>query len=275
MRTSGASVRVRFAPPPQVDGFQAHLPLISALRNQGMRKRHWERLSAAVGFELEPGAGFSVSRALELGLQNFLPQARAPSGAPRRRATLPSSPARRPSATLLRNGPHSSAPRHGPRNATRNTSRASYRAPAPRPRVTPRAARRGAQGEAVGEVAAKEFALERALDKMQGDWTGVVFAFSEWRETKTYILKGLDDIQMLLDDQIVKTQSMRASPNIGPFEDRVRLWERKLNLMQEILDAWLACQQARARARGHARIAPVSEPTAPSPRAAELRARRV
>ena len=102
----------------------------------------------------------------------------------------------------------------------------------------------GVQVEEVGEVAAKEFGLERTLDKMQADWTGVALSFSEWRETKTYILKGLDEIQMLLDDQIVKTQSMRASPFIGPFEDRVRLWERKLNLMQEILDAWLACQQA-------------------------------
>ncbi len=37
---------------------------------------------------------------------------------------------------------------------------------------------------------------------------------------------------MILDDQIVKTQSMRASPYIGPFEDRVRLWETKLGLTQ-------------------------------------------
>lgn len=67
---------------------------------------------------------------------------------------------------------------------------------------------------------------------MQADWAGVVFETMTWRATGTTILRALDDVQMLLDDQIVKTQSMRASPYIGPFEDRVRLWESKLGLVQ-------------------------------------------
>ena len=81
--------------------------------------------------------------------------------------------------------------------------------------------------------------------RLQADWTGVAFDTLEWRATGSFILRGLDDIQTLLDDQIVKTQGMRASPYIGPFEERVRLWEAKLNLTQEILDEWLKCQQVR------------------------------
>jgi dynein heavy chain len=81
-------------------------------------------------------------------------------------------------------------------------------------------------------VAVQEYSLERTLDKMQGEWVGVSFDTMAWRATGTSVLRGLDDIQMLLDDQTVKTQSMRASPYIGPFEDRVRLWEAKLNLTQ-------------------------------------------
>ncbi len=49
-----------------------HLPLISALRNPGLRDRHWDRISAAAGFPVRGDAGFSLSRALQLGLPKHL-----------------------------------------------------------------------------------------------------------------------------------------------------------------------------------------------------------
>lgn len=86
--------------------------------------------------------------------------------------------------------------------------------------------------EEVSEYASKEYSLERTLDKMANEWQGVKFEYSEWRDTGTCILKALDETQMLLDDQIVKTQSMRASPFIGPFEERVKVWEKRLKIVQ-------------------------------------------
>ncbi|XP_073386521.1 uncharacterized protein [Physcomitrium patens] len=151
--------------------FNVNVPMIYALRNPGMRDRHWKRLTNLVGFEVVCTPDFSLRTAINLNLPKYL-----------------------------------------------------------------------AQCEEVSEFASKEHALEKSLDKMQGDWATVKFEYTEWKATKTCILRGTDDLQQVLDDQLIKTQSMTASPYIGPFEDRVRIWFEKLQFFNKLLKEWLSCQ---------------------------------
>lgn len=52
-------------------------------------------------------------------------------------------------------------------------------------------------------------------------------------------MASVDDIQVMLDDHILKAQTMRGSPHVKPFEREMQAWEEKLISMQDILDVWL------------------------------------
>ncbi|XP_039273758.2 dynein axonemal heavy chain 3-like isoform X3 [Styela clava] len=96
--------------------------------------------------------------------------------------------------------------------------------------------------EAIGARATKEWSLENALKKMKFEWRDVEIVLIPYRDSGLSILSGIDEIQELLDDHIIKAQTMKGSPFIAPIETEAREWEEKLILMQDILDAWLKCQ---------------------------------
>jgi dynein heavy chain len=98
--------------------------------------------------------------------------------------------------------------------------------------------------EMIGTTATKEWTIEKQVKQMKKDWEPVLFGVSPHRETGTFILKGdgIDESQTLLDDQIVKTQTMKGSPYAKPFAEEIKAWEEWLVMTQDILDSWLKVQ---------------------------------
>ncbi|XP_072239156.1 dynein axonemal heavy chain 1 [Leuresthes tenuis] len=96
----------------------------------------------------------------------------------------------------------------------------------------------------VVELAGKEYAIEQTLEKMEEEWSTVVFDLLPYKETGTYILKSPDKAFQMLDHDIVVTQSMSFSPFKKAFEGRIDALERKLRMTQDVLEEWVISQRA-------------------------------
>eukprot|EP00947_MAST-08B_sp_MAST-8B-sp1_P006333 g6333.t1 len=100
--------------------------------------------------------------------------------------------------------------------------------------------------------AGKEYSMKKTNEKMQSEWTDALIEFGPYKEgTGTYMIKDVNEVQQLLDDQIVKAQTMKGSPFAKPFmEDGDHMegfqgigsFERQLAFTQDLLDEWLAVQ---------------------------------
>lgn len=95
----------------------------------------------------------------------------------------------------------------------------------------------------IGESAAKEYQIEKALDKMESEWEEMNLILHAYRETGTAVLKGIDDINTVLDEQITMTQTIMFSAFKGPFEERIEEWNRKLCCVSDVLEVWVTVQR--------------------------------
>lgn len=58
---------------------------------------------------------------------------------------------------------------------------------------------------------------------MHLDWAEITFVVNPYRDTGTYVIASIDDIQLLLDDHLIKAQTMKNSLYIKPFEKETLL----------------------------------------------------
>ncbi|GAB1601341.1 dynein heavy chain 12, axonemal-like isoform X2 [Argonauta hians] len=96
--------------------------------------------------------------------------------------------------------------------------------------------------EIVSGGASKEYTLEKNMMKMKEEWEDMVFSTTHYRDTNVSILSSVDEIQTMLEDQIIKTQTMRGSHFIKPFEKEIKEWEEKLLHVQSTVEEWLKMQ---------------------------------
>ena len=92
----------------------------------------------------------------------------------------------------------------------------------------------------IGERASKEFQIETMLTDMETKWQQINFQILSYKNS--HIIRGYDEIQIILDEHIVNTQAMQFSPFKKPFEEKIIDWNNTLKTMSDVLEEWAKCQ---------------------------------
>ena len=92
----------------------------------------------------------------------------------------------------------------------------------------------------IGERASKEFQIETMLTDMETKWQQINFQILSYKNS--HIIRGYDEIQIILDEHIVNTQAMQFSPFKKPFEEKIIEWNNTLKTMSDVLEEWAKCQ---------------------------------
>ena len=89
--------------------------------------------------------------------------------------------------------------------------------------------------EAVSVRAEKEFHLLQNIDKMKAEWSEMDLSLMEYKDTRSYVVKVSDDVLSLLDDHLVKIQTMLGSPFIRHIIESAKVCRNQLLLFNSSL----------------------------------------
>ena len=99
------------------------------------------------------------------------------------------------------------------------------------------------QIESIAHTAKKTYELETELTGMENEWKKLMFEMEPFLDT--YKLKASEIMQQVLDENILKTQSILGKPILRQAQNvqtRAQLWAKQLDNIQCTLDEWFKCQ---------------------------------
>lgn len=88
----------------------------------------------------------------------------------------------------------------------------------------------------------KELALQRQLAAMIDEWDPMILKTAILPGTDVKILVEPDDVEILLAEQLIKIEEMRASYFVKPIEREVANYRKTLNAIGKTLERWIALQ---------------------------------
>lgn len=96
----------------------------------------------------------------------------------------------------------------------------------------------------------EEMKLEKDIAKIETYWRSQALEMSRYKtDDHSYVLRANEEMRMTLEDHILQLQSMTGSRFAVVVMERIKKWERTLNTIREVFEAWLQVGTSRLRGR--------------------------
>jgi dynein heavy chain len=102
------------------------------------------------------------------------------------------------------------------------------------------------QVNAICQEAKEEAKNEENLAKIESAWkvqNFEILPYKKGTELKGHAIKSPDEIRQLLEDNILILQSLNASKYVRAIKGKVAQWEKDLNTINDVIDAWMIVQR--------------------------------
>ena len=101
--------------------------------------------------------------------------------------------------------------------------------------------------------AVQEGKIENELAKIDASWREnslLVVKYKKDGFERGFILRAADELKLNLEDNMLNLQTIAGSRFVLAFVDRVKAWERTLNIVSECLEVWFTVQRKWAYLEG-------------------------
>jgi dynein heavy chain len=98
--------------------------------------------------------------------------------------------------------------------------------------------------EECSETASREYTIQRAIEEMEGAWDGIAVGLAPVEDTDTFLVKGdsVEEAALILDDQLIQTQTMKGSTYARIFKKKITKWEDWLEFTIDFFELWIKVQ---------------------------------
>ena len=103
--------------------------------------------------------------------------------------------------------------------------------------------------ETIDEIvveASNELKIELEIKAIEQTWQTCnleTTMYTKDGDPRGFILRPAEEIKLMLEDNMLNLQTMSSSRFVGQFADKVRSWEKSLNLVSECLEVWYNVQR--------------------------------